>query len=177
MRIQNIMSKPVVVCGQSETLNEAARLMWDHDCGVVPVVGDDGRIAGIVTDRDICMAAYTKGRTLGSIPITEAMSRKVLSCRADDSLESAGRVMTDNQVRRLPVLDGEDRPVGMVSFGDVVRYASTMVRGVGIEDDVIKGFAAISQPRTAGEVAANPPLTMRPKPVGEGPRRRTRSIA
>lgn len=161
MRIQEIMSRPAVMCGREDTLNAAARLMWEHDCGVVPVVDDVGRIAGIVTDRDICMAAYTQGRTLGEIPVALAMSRTVLSCRADDSLESAERVMSDNQVRRLPVLDKDDRPVGIVSFSDVVRYASTMAHGDGVDFEVIRGLAAIARPRQA-QAAAAPPLAMRP---------------
>ena len=161
MRIQDIMSRPVIVCGRNDTLNAAARLMWEHDCGVVPVVDDDGRIAGIVTDRDICMAAYTQGRILGEIPVAVAMSGRVLSCRADDSLESAERVMSDNQVRRLPVLDKEDRPVGLVSYSDVVRHASTMAHGDGVDFEVIRGLAAITRPRQA-QAAAAPPLAMRP---------------
>jgi CBS-domain-containing membrane protein len=167
MRIQDIMSKPAVFCGQNETLNTAARLMWDHDCGVIPVVKEDGRIAGIVTDRDICMAAYTKGKTLEAIPLREVMSTKVFSCRVGDSLESAERVMSDNQVRRLPVVDVEDRPVGVVSLSDVVRYVSTMVHGRGLEEDVIQGFAAITQPRMAREVLATTAPAARAAPAPE----------
>jgi CBS domain-containing protein len=158
MRIKDIMSQRVVVCSEQGTLNDAARLMWEHDCGVVPIVKEDGRIGGIVTDRDICMAAYTKGRALGAIPITETMTRNVISCGADDSLEAAGQVMMDNQVRRLPVLDRDDRPVGIVSFSDLARHASTMVPRDAIDYEVIQGLAALSRPRLPSDrPAAHPP--------------------
>ena len=163
MRIQDIMSKPAVVCGETESLNTVARHMWDHDCGVIPIVTEDGRIAGIVTDRDVGMAAYTRGKTLAEIPVAQTMARNVFSCRADDSLESAARVMTDNQVRRLPVLDADDRPIGIVSFSDIVRYASTMAHGDGIDQEVVKGLAEITQPRLSpGRPAAHPPAAKQP---------------
>ena len=160
MRIRDIMSRPAVVCRRSETLSAAARLMWEHDCGVVPVVDDDGRIAGILTDRDICMGAYTHGKSLNEIPVTEAMSTNVFSCRAGDFLEPTIRTMAESQVRRLPVLDADDRPVGVVSFSDLVRHASTVVHGEGIDYDVIKGFAAITRsPRQVPAPAAPTPAT------------------
>jgi CBS domain-containing protein len=155
MRIQEIMSRPVVVCPLSDTLNGAARLMWEHDCGVVPVVKEDGRIAGILTDRDVCMAAYTQGKALFDIPVAEAMARRVFSCREDDSLETAALIMTDNQVRRLPVLDGQDRPVGLVSFSDIVRVH-------GSDQEVLRELAVITQPRLVPDrPAANPPAAPR----------------
>lgn len=177
MRIREIMSKPVVVCGQNDTLNDAARLMWENDCGVIPVVKDDGRIAGIVTDRDICMGAWMKGKPLSAIPVAEVMARTVFSCRADDPLESAGIIMGDNQVRRLPVLDLDDRPIGLVSSSDVVCYASTMAHGDGIEHEVIRGLAAISRPRRGSHAAAAPPLATRPAPVPERTRGGRRHMA
>ena len=173
MRIQDIMSRPAVLCGRNDNLNEAARRMWEHDCGVCPVVDDEGRIAGIVTDRDICMAAYTQGRALRDIPVTVAMARTVFSCRADDSLDSAEAVMSDNQVRRLPVLDRDDRPVGIVSFSDIVRHASTMRRGDVVRDEVLRGLAALLRPREPGDrPAAMPPQVMPPTAVHEIPRGR-----
>ena len=157
MRIRDIMTRPAVVCGRHETLNGAARMMWEHDCGVVPVVDDEGRVVGILTDRDICMAAYTQGKSLAGIPVAEAMSRDVVSCRPGDFLESTIRVMADRQVRRLPVLDGDGRPVGMVSFSDLVRHASTVVQGEDVDYDVVKGFAALSRPRREIAAPADPP--------------------
>ena len=110
VNIQDIMSKPAVTCGPHDTLNTAAQLMWDHDCGAVPVVDDAGSLVGIVTDRDICMAAYTNGSALHAIPVSTAMAQVVFSCQLSDSLEAAEQVMSSNQIRRVPVVDGDNRP-------------------------------------------------------------------
>jgi CBS domain-containing protein len=115
------MNAPPVVCSVHDTLSAAAQKMWDHDCGAIPVVDDQGRITGIVTDRDICMAAYTQGRALDAIPVTTAMARQVFSCYADDRVEEAEAVMAEKQVRRLPVIDDDRQPIGMLSLGDIAR--------------------------------------------------------
>ena len=131
MRIQDIMSHSPVVCGENETVDAAVKLMWDHGCSAVPVVKEDGRIAGIVTDLGIGMATYMKGKSFEEVPVKDAMTLRVLSCRLGDLLESVERVMRDNQVRRLQVLDNEDRLVGVVSFSDVVRHTYTKAYGDG----------------------------------------------
>ena len=79
MQIKDIMSHPVVSCPADSTLDQAARLMWEFDCGIVPVIGDDGRLVGVVTDRDICMAAYTQGKTLSAIPVGTAVAPQVVA--------------------------------------------------------------------------------------------------
>jgi CBS domain-containing protein len=88
MRIKELMSHPVVTCPNSTTLEDAARLMWEYDCGIVPIVNDDGRLVGVVTDRDICMAGYTQGRPLREIPVVTAMASQVVAAHADDGVES-----------------------------------------------------------------------------------------
>src|SRR5512134_738255 len=104
MQIKDVMSHPPVTCPVSSTLDQAARLMWEFDCGIIPVVNDEGRLAGVVTDRDICMAAYTQGKTLREIPVTIAMAKQVIAAYANDSIDSAEELMSANQIRRLPVL-------------------------------------------------------------------------
>jgi CBS domain-containing protein len=74
------MNKPAVSCRPSDTLSVAAQAMWDHDCGAIPVANDDGRLVGIITDRDICMATYTKGRAPQTISVKEVMAKDVTSC-------------------------------------------------------------------------------------------------
>src|SRR5262249_40110788 len=106
-----------------DTLNEAARIMWERDCGFVPVVADrsDPRLVGVITDRDICMAAYTKGEPLGAIRIGDVMAKSVMSCRAADEIGTAERVMQQAQVHRLPVVDGAQRLVGVLALADIAR--------------------------------------------------------
>jgi CBS domain-containing protein len=145
MRTKDLMSQPVVTCPIDETLDAAARLMWEHDCGIVPVVGDDGRLRGVVTDRDICIAAYSQGRPLRHISVSIAMAKQVVAVHEDDSIETAERLMADNQVRRLPVLDGTGRPVGLVSMNDLARAAGHAKRSA-TDRELVETLAAICEP-------------------------------
>ena len=87
MKVQEVMSGRLETCHPWDSLNEAARLMWDGDFGWVPVVDQGERLVGVITDRDICMAAYTRGRPLRELPVAAAMCREVCCCGPDDSLE------------------------------------------------------------------------------------------
>lgn len=119
MKIAELMSRSVETCTPDDSLNTAAQRMWDHNCGFIPVVGADGRPVGVVTDRDICMAAYTQGKPLSSISVRTAMARTVYTCAPTDSVTAAEKIMATRQVRRLPVVDKEGRVVGVVSLHDI----------------------------------------------------------
>lgn len=123
IRVDQLMTLPVLTCRASQSLEAAAALMWDHDCGAVPVVDDAGRLVGMITDRDACMGAYTQGKRLGEIPIESVMSRRVVACRADDPVGFAEELMQTHQVRRIPVIDADDRPIGLLSLNDLARGA------------------------------------------------------
>jgi CBS domain-containing protein len=146
MQIKDVMSHPVVTCAADSTLDHAARLMWEFDCGVIPVVDDDGRLAGVVTDRDICMAAYTQGRPLDAIPVSTAMAKQVVAGHGNDSVESIEALMRTSQVRRVPILDGEDRITGLVSMNDLARLASRAHRPA-VDRELVKTMAAVCEPR------------------------------
>lgn len=122
-RVQDAMTRKVVTCRPGDTLNRAAQLMWDADCGAVPIVDDEGRLLGMLTDRDICMAAYTRGLPLSELSVGATMSTQLHSCRPGDSLRSLMDTMTKHQVRRVPVLDEDGKLVGIVSLADVARLA------------------------------------------------------
>jgi CBS domain-containing protein len=147
MRVEQIMSQPAVTCGQDDALDTAARLMWDNDCGVVPVVGDDGAVVGILTDRDICMAAYTQGMPLRAIPVSRAMAKQVFWCHPEESLEAAEALMTERRVRRLPVVGRAGLPIGVISLNDIAREAAQSPNGNGAQREVANTLAAICQPR------------------------------
>ena len=103
MKIAQIMKADVEVCGLDDNLAAAASRMWDCDIGCLPVVDAEGQVVGMVTDRDICMAALTRGQSLHEIPVSVAMAREVLSCPPDATLIEAEEIMRSGQVRRLPV--------------------------------------------------------------------------
>jgi CBS domain-containing protein len=105
MKVAEVMTTDVHRCFASDRLDRVARTMWEHDCGALPVVDRRGRTIGVVTDRDICMAAYTTGGSLDAIPVTSAASRTIHSVAPDDSIADAEAAMTMYRVRRLPVID------------------------------------------------------------------------
>lgn len=146
MRIADIMSKPAVTCQPNQNLNEVAALMWENDCGAIPVIDDQKRVVGIITDRDVCMAAYTQGKPLSEIHVSTAMARQVFTCHPDDPIEAAEHLMQDRQVRRIPIVDGQTGCVGMLSLNDVVR-ASSGRRGNGMQREVVETLSAIGTPR------------------------------
>lgn len=90
MQVKQIMSQPVATCRSNDPLHIAAQRMWDSDCGVVPVVNDEGCAVAMITDRDICMAAYTQGKPLAEIEVRSAMSHELYSCGPNDSLQEVG---------------------------------------------------------------------------------------
>ena len=155
MQVRSIMSQPPVTCPIDGTLDQPARLMWEFDCGIVPVVTDDGRLAGVVTDRDICMAACFNGNRLGQIPVGTAMAHAVIAVHVDDAVEQAETLMRDNQIRRLPVIDNDGRPVGVVSMNDIARLVSR-VRRSGIDRELVQTLAAVCAPRTPDRATAGP---------------------
>jgi len=123
MRVEKLMTRDVKSCRSDESLGHAAHLMWQHDCGFVPIVSESGAVIGIITDRDICMAAYFSGRPIAEISIGQSMSRDVSSVRPEDSVEVAEEIMKRDQIRRLPVTDSAGRLVGVLSLNDIAREA------------------------------------------------------
>jgi len=123
VKIENLMVKKVLSCYPEDDLCVPARAMWEGDCGSLPVVDSWSRVIGMITDRDISMAAYTKGRKLDEIRVQDVMSRNITSCRASDSLEQVQELMRRQKVRRIPVVDADKRLVGLLSLNDIARSA------------------------------------------------------
>lgn len=125
MKVQDLMTKKVFCVGVDQSLNDAARLMWEHDCGCVPVIDSEYHVVGMVTDRDIAMAAYINGNRLVDMPVSTTLSRGLVSCLPQDDLSAVQLKMQSNQVHRIPVLGDNSEPVGIVSLNDIaVAYQS-----------------------------------------------------
>jgi len=154
MKIAQVMKGDVEVCGLDDNLAAAASRMWDCDIGCLPVVDAAGQVVGMVTDRDICMAALTRGQALRDIPVSVAMAKEVLSCPPNATLIEAEEIMRSGQVRRLPVIDSDGCLVGIVSLNDLARLAE---REIGRKNrdlsaqEVAATLAAICAPRSAAE--------------------------
>ncbi len=153
MKVEEIMTREVKVCSEADTLNRAAQLMWESDCGCIPVISTngDGSVIGVVTDRDIAIAAYTQGKQLWDIPVATAMAHRVTACHANDGIGQAEALMRDNQVRRLPVLDQNERLVGILSLNDVAREAQNQAaagKRTGVSrEEVSQTLACVCRPR------------------------------
>ena len=129
MRVEKVMHRPVVTVKSDENLGNAARLMWEEDCGALPVVDAENRVIAMITDRDVCMAAYTQGLPLESIPVSRAMSNELFAVRPNDEVAVAEKQMGERQVRRLPVIDADGRALGILSLNDLAREAGRFSTG------------------------------------------------
>ncbi len=151
MKVWELMEREVASCTASDSLNVAARIMWERDCGCVPVVDRNNVVVGMVTDRDVCMGAYTQGRSLHLIQVQDVMGQPVVSCEPDDDLITAEKLMRDNKVRRLPVRDADGKLVGVISLSDIALEAEHERHAGGGRSirstEVAEILGAVSQPR------------------------------
>ncbi len=122
--------------------------MRDHDIGAVPVLGSSGSVVGMLTDRDICLAALTRAVTIHRILVVGVMTTHVVSCSANDSLQLAQQLMSDSQVRRIPVVDRDDRPLGLLSVTDIARYVASRRDPLGFDRAVTRTLSSIGRPRS-----------------------------
>jgi CBS domain-containing protein len=121
--VRDVMQKDVATCHPWDSLNRAAQLMWELDCGAIPVTDLQGNLVGIVTDRDACMAAYTRGLPLTELEVRSAMFEGPRSCTPEQSLADCLALMTTEKIRRVPVVGIGGQLVGIVSLADVARLA------------------------------------------------------
>ena len=149
-RVRHLMTDSPRTCRVGESANDPARIMWEQDCGAVPVVDDAGRLVGIVTDRDICMAAYFRGAPLAAIPVASIMSTDLCTCQADDELRQAQALMRERQVNRLPVVTESGGLVGMLALCDLTQNLSrsgALRQQTGDAQYLLETVAAIREPR------------------------------
>jgi CBS-domain-containing membrane protein len=129
--------------------------MWCSDCGVLPVVSRDQKVVGMITDRDMCMAACLHGTTLKDLMVGDAMARTVFTCHAADPIEDAIRRMADHQVRRVPVVDADGRLIGILAMNDIARRIVSLTDGrsrARLTSRFVEALASICETRTLAEV-------------------------
>jgi CBS domain-containing protein len=150
MNVFEVMTRRVFSCRAEDNLATAAAVMWDHDVGSLPVVDGAGRAVGMITDRDICMAAYTRGARLDDITVDSVMSRHVYACSPEQSVAKAEELMRLDRVRRTPVVDERGILLGILSLADLAREAVLQKRrkyGEPLDEEVTTTLAAVSEPR------------------------------
>jgi len=123
MKVQDVMTSEVKSCRPETNLAAAAVMMLDYDCGALPVVNNENKVIGIITDRDIAIAAATKGRLASEILVGEVISRKVFSATLDEDIHMALKTMRHGKIRRLPVVNRDGMLQGILSFNDIALRA------------------------------------------------------
>lgn len=134
MNVSEVMTQDVKIASPEDTLQHAAEMMIDIDAGVLPV-GENDRLVGMLTDRDIAVRAVAQGKAPGSTKVREIMSAEIRYVYDDETIEDAAKSMSKLQVRRLPVLNREKRLVGIVSLGDLA------LKKKGAAGDALKGIS------------------------------------
>jgi CBS domain-containing protein len=144
----------------TESLADAARLMWENDCGVLPIIKDGRKVVGLITDRDVCMASAMRDTNPSGISVEEVMTGQVYGVNPEDNIDQALQVMQQHQLRRLPVINPEGDLEGILSMNDIVLHAHAPdgPAGDSIEyGDVVKTYQAICQhpvPATASSTVS-----------------------
>ena len=143
MNVKDIMTRSLQTCTLHDNLATVAMRMWESDCGALPVKNHDGQVIGMITDRDICMAAATKHREISDVLVWETITGEIVTCHAEDDVSMALDTMAKRHVRRLPVVDDDGLVQGILSINDIILNADHKVS----EHDVVHTFKAICQHR------------------------------
>ena len=153
MKVEQLMTPSPATCGMTDNLAQVVERMWDANCGIVPVVDDAGRVLAVITDRDICVAAATRGLAPGEIGVEEMQRKPVVTCRPDDNVKHALRLMAEHRVRRLPVTSDEGILHGIISLDDIA--VATGARNTVSAAEVLSTMKAIyAQPLPVAHHAA-----------------------
>jgi CBS-domain-containing membrane protein len=148
------MHREVLSCSKDDTLEQATRIMWDADVGSLVVLDGAQRPAGLITDRDIAMAAYTQGVALRDTRVASAMSKELHTCGPDASLSEVESLMQKAQIRRVPVVGQNGELLGIIGLGDLARSASSSPLRVPAIPGVAKTLAAVTERRANGAATA-----------------------
>jgi CBS domain-containing protein len=119
------MTTPLATCKPETNLAAAVEILWNQDCGILPIVDSNEKVVGVITDRDICVALGTQNRLPSQITAGEIASGRVLSCKPEDDLRKALTTMAQARVRRLLVIDAAERAQGILSIDDVILNTET----------------------------------------------------
>lgn len=145
VRTGDVMTRNVVSVHPTEPVDRAARLMGECDCGALPVTDGNGRLVGMVTDRDIALRVAGRGLDPRRARVEECMTRETFACHANDSIRDCMREMSRHQVRRVPIVYDDNRLAGIISQADLARHAGSY-QGRGERRAVADVLSAVSEP-------------------------------
>ena len=121
MKVKEIMTGDAKVCELNASLADAAKTMWENDCGALPVLKDGREVVGLITDRDICMGMAMRDANPSETSVEEVMTGALYSVTPETDIQEALKTMQVHKVRRLPVLNRDKRLVGIISLGDIAQ--------------------------------------------------------
>jgi CBS domain-containing protein len=149
MKVASVMTKKPAYCSPETNLAAAVEILWNRNCGILPIVDSQEALVGVITDRDICVALGTRNRLPSELTVQEAMSDKIVVCKPDDDIRKALAAMAEAKVRRLPVIDAAGKLQGILSVDDVV--VRTPERGKADSqpsaDDLLKALKSVYTPQ------------------------------
>ena len=152
MKVRDVMTDEPKCCGPDTNLAAATELMWTNDCGVLPVM-EDGKLAGIVTDRDICMALGTRNCRPAETAVKDVATREVQTCEPDDDVHTAMAIMRRAKVRRLPVVEDE-KLAGILALNDII-LAAEHNHGAVVSEEIMDTMIAVSEHRVNKPAASS----------------------
>jgi CBS domain-containing protein len=123
MKVQDIMTRDVKFCGPDTNLAAATEILWRSSCGTLPILDSNGKPAGVMTDRDMCIAMGTRNWAARDLAVRDVASYPVFTCGADDEVREALKAMGQHHVRRLPVVNGDGKVVGILSLDEIALRA------------------------------------------------------
>jgi len=149
MKVKEVMTCTPYTCHRETNLGEAAELLWKGNCGFLPMTGPDGKVCGVITDRDLCIALGTRNKLAGEITAGEVSPDcRLFACSPEDEIHVALLTMREGKVRRLPVIDSDGKVVGVLSMDDVLLRAEPSGSGRIVElstDEVVRSYRVINQ--------------------------------
>mgnify|MGYP003576136867 CR=1 FL=1 len=142
MTCSDVMTKNPKTCAPTDNVQQAAQAMKSEDVGPIPIVGDNGKLEGIITDRDIVLKVVAEGRDPKTTKLTEVMTTDLVTCPPDGDIEETLDLMEDNQVRRIPVVDASGRLVGIISQADIATRLDDSEKTAELVEDISKAAAS-----------------------------------
>jgi CBS domain-containing protein len=146
MRVKELMTGKVSSCHPENNLAELAEMMWNQRCGALPILDDSGRVMGVITDRDICIALGTRNMRASDVLAQDVSPSRCFRCKPGDDVRDALKTMATEEVSRLPVVDEAGKLVGMISIDDVTFHAAYGCSSLN-DREIINAIAAIREDR------------------------------
>jgi len=152
MKVQEIMTRDVKFCGPDTNVAAATEILWRNNCGALPILDADGKLVGLITDRDMCIALGTRNCRASELAVGDAATKPVFTCGPGEDVHAALKTLRQHQVRRMPVVDEDGKLAGILCLDEIVLHAQKAEAKKGLSyDDVVNTMKAICEHRPAQE--------------------------